>query len=201
MSSIYGYSPPQILGSWQPSDYEKYYSDHNTARQSKLEELQNKMTLIKRDAESLYSQMMGWMSTYNNNQGKINDLERDINSYQRDLYYYNNELNKACGQKDRAEARRYTVKEKMRYAHGRELEWLGREKDQLNDEIARLADQISTYTAKINDLNSNIGWKQREKESLQNENYCLKGYYDNANWKYRELLQVYEGLQKEYASV
>lgn len=201
MSSIWGYSPPTDISSWQPSDYDKYYKDQLKEKQDKLDSLQSKMALIKSDAEKLYGQMTGWMYTYNNNQSKINSLDSDINSYKRDLYSYNNELEKASDRKTRAEAERYTAKEKRRETHGREAEYYDRQVDNLNSEIMRLYDQISTYTGKINDLNSNINWKTREKEGLQNENYTLKGYYDNANWKYKELLQVYEGLQREYAAL
>ncbi len=189
VGSSYTYSTPQTqLADWQTSDYQQKYSYWNY-------DLQKQLDYVKGEIERIKYEYSGYNQAYTGNEAKINDLVRYKDYYKNELYRLNNELNTASDQKTRAEARRYTVKDKMDSTKGDERHALCREKEQLDTEIWRLADVISTAQWKINDMNSNLNSTVSQIEQRKNENYRTRELAANLNYKYQELTNELNRLE------
>gem|GEM_PF-2778694 len=194
VGSHYDASTPNIsLSGWQSNDYQKQYDYWSYDKQQRLDWVKNEIDKHKYELSNIEYK-------YNSNQTQAYELGKKRDYLKNEIYRYNNELNKANDSKAHAEARRYTVKEKERYAEGSELHALAREKERLDTEIYRLQDVITSCTWKLNDYNSELDSATRTIESLNNENYYLKDQGMNTKYKLQELMAERERLEREKSS-
>jgi chromosome segregation ATPase len=191
VGSSYDYSAPSVsLSGWQSSDYQRQFDYWSYDKQQRLD-------WVKNEAEKFKYELSNIEYKYNTNQTQAWELGKKRDYLKGEIYKLNTELNRASDAKTHAEARRYTVKEKERYADGSELHHLAREKEQLDSEIYRLQDVITSCQWKLNDYNSELNSATRTIESLTNENYYLKDQGMNTKYKLQELLAERDRLERE----